>query len=118
MANKLDPIGKSSTGLQENIAAMISGLLGWLSGLIFFFIESDSKYVKFHAMQNVIAFGILTVGGFLLGQLPFIGGLISWAANISSFTLWIIMIIKTYQAEWFELPYVSDWAKQLGKIQD
>lgn len=117
MAIKLDPIGKSSTGLDENIAAMISGIFGWVSGLVFFFIESDSKYVKFHAMQNVIAFAILTVAGSILPRLPLIGGLLGTIIGLGTFAYWIIMIIKTLQAEWVEIPYLSDWARQLGKIE-
>ena len=45
---------KSSTGLDENIAALLSYVFGWLSGLIFFLIEKDSRLVRFHAMQSIL----------------------------------------------------------------
>ena len=45
------PVSKSSTGLDENIAALLSYVFGWVSGLIFFLIEKDSRLVRFQAMQ-------------------------------------------------------------------
>src|SRR4026209_2798491 len=45
---------KSSTGLDENIAALLSYIFGWVSGLIFFLIEKDSRLVRFHAMQSIL----------------------------------------------------------------
>ena len=47
-------MGKSSTGLDENIAALLSYIFGWVSGLIFFLIEKDSRLVRFHAMQSLL----------------------------------------------------------------
>src|SRR6185503_10229815 len=46
--------GKSSTGLDENIAALLSYVFGWVSGLVFFLIEKDSRLVRFHAMQSLL----------------------------------------------------------------
>ena len=34
---------KSSTGLDDNIAALLSYIFGWVSGLIFFVMEKDSR---------------------------------------------------------------------------
>src|SRR5204863_4714315 len=45
---------KSSTGLDENVAALLSYIFGWVSGLIFFLIEKDSRLVRFHAMQSIL----------------------------------------------------------------
>src|SRR5829696_8915735 len=47
-------VGKSSTGLDENVAALLSYILGWVSGLVFFLIEKDSRLVRFHAMQSLL----------------------------------------------------------------
>jgi uncharacterized membrane protein len=45
---------KSSTGLDENIAATLSYVLNWVSGLVFFLIEKDSRLVRFHGMQSIL----------------------------------------------------------------
>src|ERR1051325_7645208 len=59
-------VGKSSTGLDENIAALLSYVFGWVSGLIFFLIEKDSRLVRFHAMQSILLNAAALVVGFLL----------------------------------------------------
>jgi len=43
------------TGLDPKVAAAISYI--WIVGLIFYFIEKDNKFVRFHAMQSIL-FGI------------------------------------------------------------
>ena len=52
---------KSSTGLDANLAAMLCYAIGWVTGLIFFVVEKDSRFVKFHAMQSIIVSLALTV---------------------------------------------------------
>ena len=34
----------TSTGLAENVAGMLCYLLGWITGILFLLIESDSKF--------------------------------------------------------------------------
>jgi len=48
---------KSSTGLESNVAGLLSYLVGWITGLIFFLIEQEDEFVRFHAMQSIIVFG-------------------------------------------------------------
>src|SRR6185503_10291553 len=57
---------KSSTGLDENVAALLSYIAGWVSGLIFFLIEKDSRLVRFHAMQSILLNAVALVVGFVL----------------------------------------------------
>ena len=61
-------LGTTSTGIQPNVAALLSYLLGWVTGLIFFLIEKDNKFVRFHAMQSIIVFGALTVFNIVLSM--------------------------------------------------
>ena len=46
-------LGKSSTGIQPNVAALLAYLVGFVSGLVFFLIEKENKFVRFHAMQSI-----------------------------------------------------------------
>lgn len=118
MANKLDPIGKSSLGMDENLAALLAYLFSFIGGLIFFFVEKESKFVKFHAMQSVIL-GVgciaINIAATILAFIPVIGWII-WLAsvlvNLGIFVLSIIMLIKAYQGEWFELPVVGKIAME------
>lgn len=105
-------MAKSSTGLEENIAALLSYVLGWITGLIFFLIEKDSKFVKFHAMQSIITFAGLMIVSWILSLLPVIGWIISLLLGILALVLWIILMIKAYQGERFKLPIVGDLAEK------
>lgn len=101
------------TGLPKNTAAALSYVLGWLTGIIFLLIEKD-PFVRFHAMQSIITFGILT----LLSFVPVIGWILSPLVMIVGFILWLVLIFKAYQGEEFKLPVVGEFAKkQLGKMK-
>jgi len=101
------------TGLPKNTAAALSYVLGWLTGIVFLLIEKD-PFVRFHAMQSTITFGILTI----LAMVPFIGWVLSPLVMIVSFVLWLVLIFKAYQGEEFKLPVIGDFAKkQLEKIK-
>ena len=103
----------AGTGLPKNTAAALSYVLGWLTGIVFLLIEKD-PFVRFHAMQSIITFGILT----LLSFVPVIGWILSPLVMIVGFVLWLVLIFKAYQGEEFKLPIVGDFAKkQLPKIK-
>jgi uncharacterized membrane protein len=102
---------KSSTGLDENIAGLLCYLAGWFTGLIFFFLEKDSRFVKFHAMQSIIISVVLTVVSIVLGFLPFIWRL-TGLIGLAQFVIMVICMIKAYNREWFKLPVVGDIAEQ------
>ena len=109
------PAAKSSTGLDENIAALLSYVFGWLSGLIFFLIEKDSRLVRFHAMQSTATFlGVLVLNLIVL-SLPLIGFALSVVFVVGVIALWAFLIIKAFRGERYKLPYVGDFAEQLLK---
>ena len=108
-------LGKTSMGLEANVAALLSYLLGFITGIVFFIIEKDNKFVRFHALQSIITFGILFVLGFVLGFMPFIGYMLGYLMWVIDIILWIILMIKAYQGEKFKLPIIGDIAeKQVG----
>ncbi|MGB9911542.1 MAG: DUF4870 domain-containing protein [Microgenomates group bacterium] len=99
--------------LPKNTKAALSYVLGWLTGIVFLLIEKD-PFVRFHAMQSVITFGLLT----LISFVPFLGWAISPLLMIVGFVLWLVLIFKAYQGEEFKLPVIGDFAKkQLEKIK-
>src|SRR5947208_14825648 len=70
----------TSTGLNGRTEALLSYLLGWFSGLIFFLIERKNRFVRFHAAQSFIFFGIVSVVYIvirLLSIIPVLGFLLS-----------------------------------------
>src|SRR5262245_11193040 len=93
--------GKTSTGLAPNVAALLSYLGLIVTGIIFFVLEKENKFVKFHAMQSIITFGGLlalqiafTVLVFTIFLIPFV--------NLLGLVLWIILMVKAYQGEMFK----------------
>ena len=99
---------KTSTGLDENIAGLLCYVLGWVSGIIFLLIEQDNKFVRFHATQSIIVFGIVTVAGIILSFVPFIG----WIVPAISFILWVVLMVKAYQGTRFKIPWAGNLAER------
>ena len=109
-------LGKSSTGIQPNVAALLAYLVGFVSGIVFFLIEKENKFVRFHAMQSMGLSGGLFVLGLVLGLIPVLGGLMI-LLNLLGLVLWVVCMVKAYQEAWFKLPVIGDFAaKQVGGL--
>jgi uncharacterized membrane protein len=126
------PAGKSSTGLDENIAALLAYIFGWVSGLIFFLMEKDSKLVRFHAMQSILFNAlilvlcvVLWIVTFILilvmAMLPDIMGslmglltsLIWLVFSIALLIGWILCVVRAYQGQFFKLPVIGNMAEKI-----
>ena len=99
-----DDLGKTSMGLQPNVAALLSYVLGWVSGLIFFLLEKDNKFVRFHALQSLILFGVLHLASVIL-IFTIIGPVILGTIGLA---LWLILMITSYQGKKIKIPILSD----------
>lgn len=109
--NNFNGQGRSSLGLDENIAGLLCYLAGWITGLIFFFLEKESRFVKFHAMQSILTSLSFTVATVFLNFIPIIR-LFSGLLGLAQFIIMIICMVKAYNKEWFKLPVVGDIAEQ------
>ena len=101
-------LGKTSTGVQANVAALLCYLVGFITGIIFIVIEKENKFVRFHAMKSIVVFGFLFVLGFILPFIPILGLILLpflWIVNV---VLWIILMVKAYQGEKFKVPVAGD----------
>src|SRR6266571_177259 len=108
----------TSTGLNARNEAVFSYVLGWFSGLIFFFIERKNRFVRFHAAQSFITFGILFIVDLvlrLLGGIPILGFLLSPILGLMNFILiaLTILMFQAYRGNYFRLPIVSSYADSL-----
>lgn len=106
---------KQSLGFDENITAMLAYVLGWISGLAVVLLEKDNNFVRFHAMQSIVVFGALTILSIMTSVIPFFFWLLVSVVNIIAVVLWIVLMIKSYQHEQFELPVAAEMAKNLLK---
>src|SRR3954447_25021680 len=95
------PTSKSSTGLEENVAALLSYVFGWVSGLIFFLIEKDSRLVRFHAMQSLLFNVLVGIIFFVLWIVLFVffmitsqvSGALTGILTIISTLVWVVLCI-------------------------
>ncbi len=110
-------MGKTSTGLQENVAGLLCYVIGWIGGLVFLLLEPKNRFIRFHAMQSIIVFGALSLASALVAWIPFIGGFFGAAIGIVAFVLWIVLMVKAYQGELYKVPVAGDLAeKWLGNL--
>ena len=129
----------AGTGMDPKLAAAISYI--WIVGLVFFFIEKENKFVRFHAMQSIL-FGIantvilvvlmlvgvvltfaLGIGGAVVGGV--IGTLVSLLVWLVWLLFWLIAIallvglvyaaVKAYQGQKFKLPIIGNMAENIVK---
>ncbi len=113
MTDSGSPVGgKSSTGLDQNLAAAISYLGGVFTGVFFLVIEKDSRYVKFHAMQSTMVFVLVIALWMVSSSIPFIGVLLNVVLITGVAILWLFLMFKALNGELYKLPYVGDVADQ------
>jgi len=133
------PPGQPSTGsgLDPKVAGALSYI--WIVGLIFFFIEKENRFVRFHAMQSII-FGIansvimgvlavlaviltfaFSIGGAVVGggigmlvqMLVWVVWLIFWLFVILFLAGLIFAAVKAYQGQMFKLPIIGNMAEKI-----
>lgn len=120
---------EATSGLDENVAGTLSYVLGFLTGLIFFLIEKENRFVRFHAAQSMVVFGSLFVLGaavsilqtaLTFASISYVGwmfagllGLFMFLVYAGSFVLWILLMVKAYNGERYSLPIAGRFAEKL-----
>ncbi len=120
---------KTSLNLDPKLARVLCYALGWVTGLIFYFVE-ENKNIRFHAMQSIIAFGVITIlligisliGSIVLLAVSFIGflvpiigaliGVINLLIGLGTLLLWLYCLLNAYQDADFRLPVIADNAEK------
>ncbi len=113
------PSGPSSMNIEPNVAAGLSYILGWITGLIFFLSEKRNRFVRFHAMQSIIFSGgytvLLIVVRLVATVIPVLGlvlGCVLALAGIAAFVVWIVCLVNAFQGKYFKLPIIGDYAER------
>jgi uncharacterized membrane protein len=121
-----NPAG-SDTGLPSNVGAGICAIFTLIGGIIFYFIEKKDQLVRHWAVQAIffggtwLAFAIaVRILAIIFHGIPAIGwlmgGLLLLATvfvDIALTVLWIVGIIKAFQGQRWEYPYISEQCKKL-----
>jgi uncharacterized membrane protein len=119
--NTASPLGPTTVNMEPHIAAGLSYILGWITGLVFFLIEKQNRFVRFNAMQSIIlsvaatvlSIALNIIGGFLV--FTSIGCLFTpllSLVGLAFFVLWLICLINAFQGKYFKLPLIGDYAER------
>jgi len=104
---------KGLTGLPRNTAAALSYVLAFISGVVFLLLEKD-PYVRFHAMQSIVVFGIIFILQWVFAA-TLIFAPLSGLLSIVAFVLWLILIYKAWKGEEWEVPFCGKFARKFVK---
>ena len=112
--------GPSTMQMDPKTAAGLSYILGWITGIIFFLMEKQNRFVRFHAMQSILFFGGLSVLSIVLQvvtglNIPFISFLtlcVNGLLGIVGLVGWIVLLINGFQGKYFKLPVIGDYAER------
>jgi uncharacterized membrane protein len=129
-AERPNNLGTTTLRLGPRLAAGLSYLLWWFSGLIIYFNERENRYVRFHAVQSILLTSLLTIGGViaymlssLLGdayanthQLAFrqlsIG--VGLLAAFGILILWLAPMIAAWSGETLRIPILGRYAERFA----
>jgi len=114
---------RSSTGLDKNVAAALAYLAGPLSGVLLLIVERSSRFVRFHALQSIVALGGLWLIAALLVLLSVLTVFVSatgfavllyaaWLTGGISIVIWIICLVNAFSGRMGKLPLAGTYAER------
>ncbi|HEX5387746.1 MAG TPA: DUF4870 domain-containing protein [Gemmatimonadales bacterium] len=119
------PQPAQGTGLAPNVAGALSYLVAPFTGILFYVIEKQNPFVRFHAMQSIVfgvAWIVLWVAlSVISGVVPVVGWIAGFLASIvigiGGFIVWLLLMWQAFQGKEWELPVIGQFArKQLGGV--
>jgi uncharacterized membrane protein len=122
-APTMSAFGPTTTPLSARVEAILSYALWWVGGLAFFLIERKNRFVRFHAAQSIIFFGVVSVLLAvlqLISIIPLLGFLLSVPISFASTIItiiavvtWLFMMVQMYRGKNVRIPIVSGYAESL-----
>ncbi|HEX79078.1 MAG TPA: hypothetical protein G4O19_02865 [Dehalococcoidia bacterium] len=103
---------KTTSGLQENVAGLLCYALFWVSGLILYLVETENRFIRFHAVQSIIVFGFLNIAAIVFGWIPWFDLVILPLIGLLVVILWIVLMVRAYQGTMYKLPVAGDLAEK------
>ena len=121
----------ANSGIQPNVAAALSYLAGFITGIIFLVIEpaKSDRFVRFHSFQSIffnvawigfwiiwliagLVLGGVTKGLFFLIQLP-----VNLLLSAGGFCLWAFLIYNAYLGKTLRVPVIGSLAARKAGLQ-
>ncbi len=116
----------SATGLDSNLAGALSYLLGPVTGILFYVLEDEDEFVRFHAAQSTIVFGglfvltiALSVVLTLLAAIPVVGWIIGLVLGFGALLIsplfllvWLFLMYKAFSGDRYAAPIAGKHAEK------
>jgi uncharacterized membrane protein len=115
----------TTTGIEPNVAAAMSYLLGPITGILFLLVEKTNRFIRFHAAQSTLVgafFIILSVGIGIVTRVvafvPVFGWLVvlllTLGVALVAFVFWVVLMYRAYTGEEWKLPLAGDVARKMA----
>lgn len=117
-----------SAPMSSNQAGMVAYVFGFITGIVMLVMEpyKNDRLVRFHAFQSIflsVAYVVVWIiwdfisAGLLSLTFSFwpVVVFFSWILGIGFFALWLLLLLRAYNNERFELPFIGPMAaRQAG----
>jgi uncharacterized membrane protein len=126
--------GKSSLDMDASTAAAISYLGWWVTGLVIYFNERESRFVRFHALQSVVYTGALTIASvlayvistllmdlYLALHQPVWNTLAQGVALLAFVVVvfaWLTPVIAAFSGTLLRIPFIAPYAERYSPPLD
>ncbi len=110
--------------LAENVAGALA-YLTFIPAIVFLLRPPyrQNPFVRFHSVQCLLVWVVVLASAaairllaVLLYMIPVVGPLFVWiisiVASLAAFVLWLVLVVKAAQGEWFKLPELGEFAEQ------
>ncbi|NHN43591.1 DUF4870 domain-containing protein [Halorubellus sp. JP-L1] len=125
----------SGTGLESNLAGALAYLFGALTGILFYVLEPEDEFVRFHAAQSIalsVGFFVLAIAstivtsilgvlagsgtgaGLAFGLVSLVVSLLWLVVALAGFGLWLFLMLRAYQGERTRIPVLADVADRIA----
>ena len=117
----------SSLGLSPRLAAALAYGGWWMSGALMWWVERRDLYVRFHAAQSLMAFGLLAVVIATLGMLAIVSlqlaprafqplMLLTGATAVAAVLLWALAVWCAATGARWHRPIIGGYAERLARV--
>ena len=100
----------TSSRLESRLAAVMSYLLGVMTGIILLRLEREKRFVRFHALQSILHTAIAVVTLIVV----FLTGLhtISYFLLLAFVSAWFYAMYRAARGDYYQLRIVGWWAER------
>lgn len=119
------PAVGGGTGLPDNVAGALCYILGPITGILFFILDRQRAFVRFHAVQclalTVAWFAlwvVLMVVGMVLNVVPILGAIVGFfltlGVSVAGFALWLWLMYQAYQGNTWAIPGLAPHVRRIA----